>query len=96
MIWGRRYHKYKEGCKITLLLSVLSYSFICHRLIIAAYVFPNDVMESDRLDLQYEALKLVHGGKIYFAPLTDPKRILDVGTGTGAWAIEMGESLIQY
>lgn len=57
----------------------------------AAYAFPNDSMESDRLDLQYEALKTLHGGKIYFAPLKDPKRILDIGTGTGTWPIEMGE-----
>lgn len=25
----------------------------------------------------------------YFAPITDPKAILDIGTGTGQWAIEM-------
>jgi ribosomal protein L11 methylase PrmA len=55
-------------------------------------MFPNDEMESDRLDLQYQALKMLHDGKIYFAPLRDPKRILDIGTGTGIWPIEMGES----
>jgi hypothetical protein len=61
------------------------------RLNLAAYAFPNDDMESDRLDLQYEALKTIHNDKIYFAPLKDPKRILDIGTGTGTWPIEMGE-----
>jgi methylase of polypeptide subunit release factors len=30
------------------------------------------------------------GGKLWFAPLEDPKRILDLGTGTGIWCIEMG------
>lgn len=29
-------------------------------------------------------------GRNFFAPLKDPKRILDIGTGTGKWAIEMG------
>jgi methylase of polypeptide subunit release factors len=45
----------------------------------------------DRLDLQYEALKILHNDKIYFAPLTAPKQILDIGTGTGIWAVEMGK-----
>jgi methylase of polypeptide subunit release factors len=54
-------------------------------------VFPNDDIECDRLDLQYEALKVLHDNKIFFAPLKDPRRILDIGTGTGIWPIEMGE-----
>jgi ubiquinone/menaquinone biosynthesis C-methylase UbiE len=54
-----------------------------------SYMFPNDDMESDRLNLQYQALKLLHGDRIFFAPLKDPKRILDIGTGTGIWPIEM-------
>jgi hypothetical protein len=88
--WGRRYHKYKEGCTLG------SFAFL-HALGSThtdslAYMFPNDEMESDRLDLQYQALKMLHDDKIYFAPLKDPKRILDIGTGTGIWPIEMGES----
>lgn len=31
------------------------------------------------------------GGKLNLAPVSrDPKRVLDIGTGTGIWAIEMG------
>jgi len=26
--------------------------------------------------------------KLHFAPIQDPQRILDMGTGTGIWAIE--------
>lgn len=31
------------------------------------------------------------GGKTHVAPLTAPSRILDVGTGTGAWAVEVAD-----
>jgi len=64
-----------------------------HRYKEGSYVFPNDEPENDRLDLQHKLLSLVHGGRIFFAPLRNPRRILDVGTGTGIWAIEMGEML---
>ncbi|KAB5516968.1 S-adenosyl-L-methionine-dependent methyltransferase [Coniochaeta sp. 2T2.1] len=30
-------------------------------------------------------------GKLHFAPLSHPQRILDIGTGTGIWAIDMGD-----
>ena len=31
------------------------------------------------------------GGKLNLAPIPpDPQRILDIGTGTGIWAMEMG------
>jgi methylase of polypeptide subunit release factors len=37
------------------------------------------------------------GGKLYLAPLEEDKiqRILDIGTGTGIWAIEMAEQFPQ-
>ena len=31
------------------------------------------------------------GDKIYIAPIESPKRILDLGTGTGLWAIDMAD-----
>ncbi|KAG9239651.1 putative Trans-aconitate 2-methyltransferase [Amylocarpus encephaloides] len=55
------------------------------------YNFPNDPNEADRLDFQYEILKFCFQDKNYFAPLTSPRNILDIGTGTGQWAIEMGD-----
>lgn len=33
------------------------------------------------------------GGKFNLAPMKNLRRILDIGTGTGIWAIEMGKSL---
>jgi len=47
-------------------------------------------LENERLDLQYEIIKVLLKGRNFYAPLKDPKKIMDIGTGTGKWAIEMG------
>ena len=47
--------------------------------------------EMERLDLELHAHTLLLGGEHHLAPLKDPKKILDVGTGTGLWAIEMAD-----
>ncbi|KAI9846906.1 MAG: hypothetical protein M1837_003518 [Sclerophora amabilis] len=57
-----------------------------------SYMYPNDDLENERLDLQHEFLKIVFGGKIHFAPLQNPRRILDIGTGTGIWPVEMADT----
>jgi tRNA1(Val) A37 N6-methylase TrmN6 len=36
--------------------------------------------------------KMVMDGKLFHVPLQDPKKILDIGTGSGIWPIEMGTS----
>jgi len=42
----------------------------------------------------HHLLTLRCDGKLHMAPLgPNPHRILDLGTGTGIWAIEMGEIL---
>lgn len=48
-----------------------------------AYILPNDEIEQDRLDLTHHILALLLGGHLYKAPLSEPHRILDIGTGTG-------------
>jgi ubiquinone/menaquinone biosynthesis C-methylase UbiE len=57
-----------------------------------SYPLPNDPTETERLDFQFEMLKFAFHSKNYFAPLTSPKFILDIGTGTGQWALEMGDA----
>ncbi|KAF2090560.1 S-adenosyl-L-methionine-dependent methyltransferase [Saccharata proteae CBS 121410] len=58
-----------------------------------AYNFPNDEREQDRLDMVHQMQILAKEGKLFLAPLEkDPKRILDLGTGTGIWAIEAADA----
>ncbi|RDA91545.1 hypothetical protein CP533_4373 [Ophiocordyceps camponoti-saundersi (nom. inval.)] len=59
-----------------------------------SYAFPNDVPEQERLALQSSIIKRLFGDRLYFAPLDPlrpPSAILDVATGVGDWAIEMGD-----
>ena len=52
--------------------------------------------EADRLDLQHHVLCLTFNSKLYFSPIEKPKNVLDVGTGTGIWAIDMGMCLSAF
>lgn len=48
--------------------------------------------ELDRLDLYHHICTLLIDGELYLAPIGEaPQRILDIGTGTGIWPIEMGD-----
>ncbi|KAM0353159.1 hypothetical protein ACHAO7_000080 [Fusarium culmorum] len=56
------------------------------------YYLPSDEHESERLDLQNHQLLLTFSGKRYFAPNAETaKRVLDIGTGTGIWAVEFAD-----
>ncbi|MCJ1232962.1 hypothetical protein MMC14_000916 [Varicellaria rhodocarpa] len=55
------------------------------------YPLPNDESELDRLDLQHHVVTLLLNGELHLAPLESPRKILDIGTGTGLWAIEMAD-----
>ena len=48
--------------------------------------------ELDRLDLTHQMLRITMRNKLHFAPFDGKSaKILDVGTGTGIWAIEMAD-----
>lgn len=92
---GRRFHGYKEGSEF--------YTYILSRRLQSAvttlteirihtgYKFPNDEREQDRLDMFHHIFKSVLGGRLFLAPVLEgPLRVLDIGTGTGIWAIEFG------
>jgi ubiquinone/menaquinone biosynthesis C-methylase UbiE len=56
------------------------------------YHFPNDATEIERLEFQHIMIHHAIGEKLYYAPLPPkPRHILDIGTGTGTWAMEMGD-----
>ena len=52
------------------------------------YPLPADLEETNRLDFQHYLLRYAFQG-LYAAPISHPGSILDVGTGTGRWAMEM-------
>jgi SAM-dependent methyltransferase len=68
-------------------------------------VLPNDDAEQERLDLQHHIWRLLLQGTLHTAPLKIPQpgerlapssgsgdfRILDLGCGTGIWAIDMAD-----
>lgn len=55
-------------------------------------LLPNDESEQDRLDLQHHILKLCLDEELTATKLPPSvQQIFDVGTGTGIWAIEMGD-----
>ncbi|KAI6367229.1 hypothetical protein MCOR25_004964 [Pyricularia grisea] len=48
---------------------------------------PNDEREHDRNEIQHRVILDLFDDKYHLAPLTNPRRVLDVGTGPGTWAI---------
>jgi hypothetical protein len=58
----------------------------------AAYLYPNDDHEQQRQDCEAGILQqFVFEKRQHFAPLDRPRYILDIGAGTGLWAMGMAE-----
>lgn len=57
----------------------------------APYLLPKDLKEINRLDFQHFMLRYLLRGN-YAAPLGPVKSILDVGSGTNRWGIEMANT----
>ena len=55
------------------------------------YAFPNDEEELNRMNLENHLFFMLLGGKLHHAPLKSPQRILDLGTGSGIWAVEIAD-----
>lgn len=54
----------------------------------ARYLLPRHPGEIDRLDIQHFALRETMGAN-FLAPVDHPRRVLDVGCGTGQWGFEV-------
>ncbi|ETN46187.1 uncharacterized protein HMPREF1541_00371 [Cyphellophora europaea CBS 101466] len=56
------------------------------------YGLPIDEQEQDRNDLQHCKFGLILGDRLHLAPIAEePANILDLGTGSGIWAIDMAD-----
>ncbi|KAK6359315.1 hypothetical protein TWF696_000477 [Orbilia brochopaga] len=57
-----------------------------------AWPVPNDERQQNQMELFHQVYSLRLSGRLYLAPITqNPRKILDVGTGTGIWALEVGD-----
>ncbi|GAA88037.1 TAM domain methyltransferase [Aspergillus luchuensis IFO 4308] len=85
-----------ESSTTSLSSSVLKYEYKhgrrYHAHHLGNYPFPNDQPEQDRLDMVHHIFYRLINNRLFLAPINpDGKRILDIGTGTGIWAIQMGD-----
>lgn len=63
----------------------------------ATYTMPNDEAEMERLDLMHAILVKALGQKLFLSPLERSKvhRALDLGTGTGIWALDFADQFTE-
>ncbi|KAB5542408.1 S-adenosyl-L-methionine-dependent methyltransferase [Coniochaeta sp. 2T2.1] len=59
-----------------------------HRYKEGQYFLPNDESEQERLDLQHHLFLLTFNNQLYLSPAGQLHNVLDIGTGTGIWAID--------
>jgi len=53
---------------------------------------PNDEKAMDAIDLTHHVFRLTLDGELFLAPIGDnPLQVLDLGTGTGIWAMEFAD-----
>ncbi|KAK7433047.1 hypothetical protein QQZ08_000520 [Neonectria magnoliae] len=59
----------------------------------AQYWGTNDERQNESMDINHHVLTLVLDGALYLAPLfKDIKKAVDIGTGTGVWAIDFADA----
>ncbi|ORY56646.1 S-adenosyl-L-methionine-dependent methyltransferase [Pseudomassariella vexata] len=55
------------------------------------YFLPNDSAELSRLDRQHILWRAILDGDLFKAPIDQAKHVLDLGTGSGIWAVEFAK-----
>ncbi|KFY80214.1 hypothetical protein V499_00888 [Pseudogymnoascus sp. VKM F-103] len=57
-----------------------------------SYWLPNDKAAQETLDIAHNMFTFLLGDKLFLAPIGDnPQKVIDIGTGTGIWAIEFAD-----
>ncbi|KAF5703767.1 methyltransferase [Fusarium globosum] len=57
-----------------------------------SYWAPNDDRQQEAEDLMHEVYRIILGNSLYEAPIgNNPQKVLDIGCGTGIWAIEFAD-----
>ncbi len=85
----------KDGCSesTSLRSSILEHSYAngrrYHRYRHGRYPIPNDEAEQSREDMLHTMMMEATDGRLFYAPLgPNPQKVIDLGTGTGLWAME--------
>lgn len=96
-VFDEDYHSDTSSYTASLLSDVKDYTYEngrrYHSYREGHYVLPNDDQEQDRQDLLHHVRNLVLNGALFRAPLnSNIQRVLDIGTGTGIWAIDFADS----
>ncbi|KAL4926191.1 class I SAM-dependent methyltransferase [Aspergillus undulatus] len=83
---------YTESLRSSLLLSVRENGRGYHKYSAGQYYIPEDEQEQERLDMQHEICLISMNRKLYLSPLPSTiQNVLDIGTGTGIWAIDFAD-----
>ncbi|KAL4875215.1 S-adenosyl-L-methionine-dependent methyltransferase [Aspergillus karnatakaensis] len=83
---------YTESLRSSLLLSVRENGRGYHKYSAGKYYIPEDEQEQERLDMQHEICLISMSRKLYLSPLAlNVQNVLDIGTGTGIWAIDFAD-----
>lgn len=84
---------YTESLRSTLLVSVAENGRGYHKYRDGSYFLPEDEREQERLDMQHTMLLKLFNNKLTMVPFDrQPLHALDLGTGTGIWAIDFADS----
>ncbi|KAL4999467.1 S-adenosyl-L-methionine-dependent methyltransferase [Aspergillus recurvatus] len=90
--FGEASTTYTESLRSSLLLSVRENGRGYHKYSAGQYYIPEDEQEQERLDMQHEICLISLDRKLYLSPLSnDIQNVLDLGTGTGIWAIDFAD-----
>jgi SAM-dependent methyltransferase len=81
---------YTESLRSSLFQSIQENGRGYHKYRDGHYFIPEDEQEQERLDMQHEIFLITMGRKLYYSPLSREslQNVLDIGTGTGIWAID--------